>query len=79
MNEYTIRLNITLPRSLVAALDTVAGHRKRSRFIAQAVSEKIEQIKLAEMHASLREGYQIHQEESRAIVREFEGPSTPEN
>ena len=79
MNRNTIRLNITLPQSLVSSLDEIAGHRKRSRFIAEAVQEKIEQIKSDEMHALLKEGYQTHQAESIAIVKDFEGRSEAEN
>lgn len=77
MNRDTIRLNITLPQSLVSSLDEVAGHRKRSRFIAKAVQEKIEQIKNKEMEALLKEGYQTHQAESIAIVKDFEGLAEP--
>jgi metal-responsive CopG/Arc/MetJ family transcriptional regulator len=79
MNRNTIRLNITLPHSLVSSLDAVAGPRKRSRFIAQAVQEKIEQMKNEEMEALLKEGYQAQQAESLAIVKDFEGAAGPES
>jgi metal-responsive CopG/Arc/MetJ family transcriptional regulator len=79
MNRNTIRLNITLPKSLVAALDEVAGHRKRSQFIAIAVQERIEQIKNKEMEMQLIEGYRTHHAESIAIVKDFEGHTEPEN
>jgi metal-responsive CopG/Arc/MetJ family transcriptional regulator len=79
MNRNTIRLNITLPHSLVSSLDAVAGHRKRSRFIAQAVQEKIEQLKNEKMSARLKEGYQAQQAESLAIVKDFEGVAEAEN
>jgi metal-responsive CopG/Arc/MetJ family transcriptional regulator len=79
MNRNTIRLNITLPFSLVSSLDAVAGHRKRSRFIAQAVHEKIEHIKNEKMNLLLQEGYQTQQAESIAIVRDFDGPAEMEH
>jgi metal-responsive CopG/Arc/MetJ family transcriptional regulator len=72
MNRDTIRLNITLPKSLVASLDAVAGYRKRSSFIADAVNEKIEQLKKAEMEMLLQEGYQKQHAESIRIVKAFE-------
>lgn len=78
MKEHTIRLNITLPQSIAASLDAVAGHGKRSRFIAEAVAEKIERLKTAEMAALLTEGYQVQQEESQAITRDFDGLAEPE-
>ena len=43
MNTETIRMNITLLKDLVALLDEIAGPRKRSRFIAQALRMIIEQ------------------------------------
>jgi metal-responsive CopG/Arc/MetJ family transcriptional regulator len=79
MNRNTIRLNITLPQALVASLDEVAGHRRRSQFIAKAVREKIEQIKKQEMEALLKEGYQTHRAESITIVKDFEGLAETEN
>jgi metal-responsive CopG/Arc/MetJ family transcriptional regulator len=77
MNSNTIRLNITLPKDLVLSLDQVAGHRKRSEFIARAVLEKIEHIKVEEMEALLTEGYRTHQTESIAIVNDFDGVAEP--
>ena len=79
MNRNTIRLNITLPRALVSSLDEVAGHRKRSQFIAIAVQEKIDQIKNKEMEMRLTEGYQTLRAESIDIVRNFEGRTETEN
>jgi metal-responsive CopG/Arc/MetJ family transcriptional regulator len=79
MNRNTIRLNITLPHSLVSSLDAVAGHRKRSQFIAQAVQEKIEQMENEKMETLLKEGYQAQHAESLAIIKDFEGVAEPEN
>lgn len=43
MNTRTIRLNITLPKNLVDSLNRLAGPRKRSLFIAEAIKIQIEQ------------------------------------
>ena len=43
MDTETVRLNITLPKGLVQAMNRVTGPRKRSRFIAEAVRQKIAQ------------------------------------
>ena len=45
MDTETVRLNITLPKGLVEAMNRKTGPRKRSRFIAEADREKIEQKK----------------------------------
>lgn len=73
MNHRALRLNITLPQPLVASLDRIAGPRKRSSFIAQAVRERIERLQKSEMEILLVEGYQSLRHESIAITREFEG------
>ncbi len=43
MDTETVRLNVTLPKRLVEAMNRVTEPRKRSRFIAEAVRQKIEQ------------------------------------
>ncbi len=44
MDTETVRLNITLPKGLVQAMNRVTGPRKRSRFIAEAVRQRIERL-----------------------------------
>ena len=39
------RTNVILPEELVEEVDRVAGKRKRSRFIAEAIEEKLARIK----------------------------------
>jgi metal-responsive CopG/Arc/MetJ family transcriptional regulator len=43
MDTETVRLNITLPKGLVEAMNRLTEPRKRSRFIAEAVRQKIAQ------------------------------------
>ena len=73
MRHRTLRLNITLPQSLVTSLDRMAGPRKRSSFIAQAVRDRIERIQKREMERLLTEGYQALKTESISITKAFEG------
>ena len=57
MNTDPVRLNITLPKKLVQSLDKLAGPRKRSRFIAEALENQIKQYektKLEKLLAELR-------------------------
>jgi metal-responsive CopG/Arc/MetJ family transcriptional regulator len=72
MNTETVRLNITLPKGLVEALNRVAEPRKRSLFIAEAVRQKIVQKEKEEMEKLLVEGYQAAAQESLALTKEFE-------
>jgi CopG family transcriptional regulator/antitoxin EndoAI len=72
MDTETVRLNITLPKGLVEAMNRMTESRKRSGFIAEAVRQKIEQKEKEEMEKLLIEGYQAAAKESRALTREFE-------
>lgn len=73
MNTDTVRMNITLPRELVTALDNLTGPRKRSLFISEAVMQKIQQIEKQRLEALLAEGYQASKQDSIELVKEFEG------
>ena len=46
--------------------------RKRSRFIADAVRQKLEQKEKEEMEKLLTEGYQAAAKEGLALTKEFE-------
>ena len=72
MNTETLRLNITLPKELVEAMNRVTEPRKRSRFIAEAVRQKIEQKEKEEMEKLLVKGYLAAAKENLALRREFE-------
>lgn len=68
----TIRLNITLPRQLVQQLDKLVGASKKSSFIADALTRKIETIQKKELQNLLEEGYKSNKQEGLAIAKEFE-------
>jgi len=72
MDTETVRLNVTLPKSLVETMNRVTEPRKRSRFIAKAVRQKIEQIEKEEIEKLLVNGYQAAAKESLALTKEFE-------
>ena len=73
MKTETVRMNITLPRELVVALDNLTGPRKRSLFISEAVQQKIQQIEKDKLDTLLAEGYQASKQENIVLVKEFEG------
>ncbi len=72
METETVRLNITLPKALVEAMNRVTEPRKRSRFIAEAVRQKIEQKEKEEIEKLLVKGYLAAAKESLALTKEFE-------
>jgi metal-responsive CopG/Arc/MetJ family transcriptional regulator len=67
-----VRMTITLPRDLAEELDTLVSSRKKSRFIAQSLIEKIDAVKKARLHKTLEEGYKARQAEGRSIALDFE-------
>jgi metal-responsive CopG/Arc/MetJ family transcriptional regulator len=72
MSVENVRLNITIPKHLLTTLDHLAGPRKRSRFIVDAVSRKIAEEDKLNLEAQLRDGYQARRKENLELVDEFE-------
>jgi metal-responsive CopG/Arc/MetJ family transcriptional regulator len=68
----TVRLNITLPVELSKQLDKLAGPRKKSRFIAETLKQRIERVQQEQLQKLLEEGYKATRKEALAISREFE-------
>lgn len=63
------RLNITLPDSLIEEIKDLSN---KSRFIADALKEKLERIKREELDRRLIEGYKATKEEDKKINEEWE-------
>jgi metal-responsive CopG/Arc/MetJ family transcriptional regulator len=68
----TVRLNITLPKDIAAKLDSLAGSKGKSSFIAECIQQRISQIEQQKLRNLLKEGYQSTKAESLALVKEFE-------
>lgn len=71
MSPNTIRMNITLPADVAEALARVAGPRKRSQFVAEAVKNKIEELAHSRLQKTLKEGYLATRGEVTALAEEF--------
>lgn len=69
------RLNITLPEEVVASLEPISN---KSRFIAEAVREKLAREARQRLDALLCEGYRATASEDRRIAEEW-GPITFED
>ena len=68
----TVRLNITLPEELVRQLHKLVGPRKKSRFIAETLSQRINKMRDEQMQKLMEEGYKARKAESLAMAKEFE-------
>ncbi len=72
MSVENVRLNITIPKHLLSTLDDLAGPRKRSKFIVDAVLRKIEDEEKLNLEAQLKAGYQARRKENLELADEFE-------
>ena len=65
----TRRLNITLPEKIAEAL---AEYNNKSRFIAEALAEKIQRDKKEKMDRLLAEGYKKEAYPDKAIDKDWQ-------
>lgn len=72
MSTDIVRLNITLPKEVAESLNRMTEPRKRSRFIATAIVERIERRQKEKLEKDLEEGYLATRREAFAISKEFE-------
>lgn len=67
-----VRLNITLPEELANQLEEVAGPGQKSRFIAETLRRRVQEIRGEALHKLLEEGYKARKEEASSLAKEFE-------
>jgi len=63
------RLNITIPDEISHELETVTN---KSRFITEALKEKLEREKREKMVKQLTEGYKATKKEDKELNKEWE-------
>ena len=63
------RLNITLPERVAEAIDV---YKNKSKFIAEAITEKIEKDKKEKLNTLLTEGYKSECSADKKINKEWE-------
>ncbi|HLF17559.1 MAG TPA: hypothetical protein VI749_01535 [Candidatus Omnitrophota bacterium] len=64
-----VRLNITMPEEVVKQLQKVPN---KSRFIAEAVREKMRNDEMKKLKAELIEGYKASAEEDKEVAAEWD-------
>ena len=67
-----VRVNFTIPEEVIKSLNNSVEKRKRSAFVALAVSEKLNKIDKEELIKNLVEGYQVSAEEDAILSNEWE-------
>ncbi len=70
-----IRLNITLPEEIVKQLEV---KKNKSRYIAEALREKIEREKRAKVEHLLKEGYIASSSEDKELSADWDKASIEE-
>jgi len=70
-----IRLNITLPEDIARSL---AQKQNKSRFIAQALREKLEREKRERIETLMQEGYKAAEPEDKKLDAEWKKASLEE-
>jgi hypothetical protein len=68
----TLKLNFTMPEDIARDLRTRVRKSKRSAFVAEAVRDKLEELKKERLQQALIEGYQARQAEDAEINQEWE-------
>jgi metal-responsive CopG/Arc/MetJ family transcriptional regulator len=63
------RLNITLPEEIVRNIEEIPN---KSRFIAEALKEKLERLKRENLDRLLMEGYKATKEEDKQIAKDWD-------
>lgn len=66
-----VKVNIVIPKKIMDEIDAMTGPRKRNRFIVEALTEKVKELKREEMLRLLEEGYRTTQEEDRTLTEDF--------
>ena len=66
-----VRLNITLPRATVGLLDRLTTKGNRSRFIDEAIRERVHSVGRARLRRELEQGYVARAARDRRTVEEW--------
>ena len=63
------RLNITIPEDIAKKLNKISN---KSKFIAEAVKEKLEKLEMQQLEKILAEGYEAVKEEDKKVNDDWE-------
>jgi metal-responsive CopG/Arc/MetJ family transcriptional regulator len=71
-SPISARLNLKVPLAIVQEVEKLSGPRQRSKFIIEAIRERIAAIKREQLASLMKEGYLARSDEAIELAREFE-------
>ena len=66
------RLNLKVPLQMVEEIEKLSGPRQRTRFIVEAIRDRIATIKREQLALLMKEGYLARSDEAAELAKEFE-------
>jgi metal-responsive CopG/Arc/MetJ family transcriptional regulator len=71
-SPISARLNLKVPLDIVEEVEKLSGPRQRSKFIIDAIRERIAAIKREQLASLMKEGYLARSDEAIELAKEFE-------
>ncbi len=66
------RLNLKIPSDLMEEIEKLTVPRQRSKFIVEAIRDRIAAVKKEQFALLMKEGYLARSEEAAELAKEFE-------
>ena len=71
-SSVSARLNLKVPLDVVKEIEKLSGPRQRSKFIVEAIRDRIAAIKREQLALLMKEGYLARSDEAAELAGEFE-------
>ena len=71
-SSVSARLNLKVPLDVVKEIEKLSGPRQRSKFIIEAIRDRIAAIKREQLALLMKEGYMARSGEATELAGEFE-------
>lgn len=70
--SISARLNLKVPLDIMEEIEKLSGPRQRSKFIIEAIRDRIAAIRREQLALLLKEGYLARSDEAAELAKEFE-------
>ena len=71
-SSVSARLNLKVPLDMLEEIEKLSGPRQRSKFIIEAIRDRIAAIKKERLALLMKEGYLARSGEASELAKEFE-------
>lgn len=71
-SSVSTRLNLKIPLDVMEEIERLSGPRERSKFILEAIRDRIAAIKRERLALLMKEGYLARSDEAAELAKEFE-------